>query len=532
MRRRDFLRNCVIASPAVFNLNKLLALPSRMEDDKEINAAGQTGRLLSDLQFRNSGIVDREMQFNYLDLPMAYGEGPEHWNLAPEVKYLFQTEGERRLDPPSGMRSAVPMGGLGSGTVELRADGSFRDWNIYNNSPAGGPKIQIDDTFFGIWTREKAGKPSAAVLRTHPPDGLPGVAQIEYSGAFPVSRLRFGMPNSPLNIELFAYSEFRQRDSDASATPAAIFTFLVHNPSQQDVDLSLLLNTRNYTGGNIETDRRVLFEKGGNQPTSGSISAKVHGEGLDVSAAAGMELGGLWNDFSATGKVKSLAGVPEVPRYGALAASTEIRSGETRAITFVLAWYLPYRPYKSQVPGNYYTKLFISADDVADRVLSRLGQTWSDINGWQQTIFNNTLPAWLQDALINSAATMYKTSLRFKDGTFMQWESFSCSGLNPLHIDFYRVLPYAFLFPDLEKQMLVEHAKSQQADGFIPEQLTTGCWGPESELGHPGGRVMGDSETCFLLWALASVCMDRRQAVSGFHLGQSKEGGSVADWAQ
>jgi uncharacterized protein (DUF608 family) len=88
----------------------------------------------------------------------------------------------------------------------------------------------------------------------------------------------------------------------------------------------------------------------------------------------------------------------------------------------------------------------------------------------------------------------------------MQWESFSCSGLNPLHIDFYRVLPYALLFPDLHKQMLVEHAQSQDEDGFIPEQLTTGCFAVESDLGKPGGRKMGDSATGFLLWAWQIYC--------------------------
>ena len=27
----------------------------------------------------------------------------------------------------------VPLGALGTGTVELRGDGSFRDWQIFNN---------------------------------------------------------------------------------------------------------------------------------------------------------------------------------------------------------------------------------------------------------------------------------------------------------------------------------------------------------------------------------------------------------------
>ena len=33
------------------------------------------------------------------------------------------------------MRSAVPLGGLGTGSVELRADGRFLDWLVENEGP-------------------------------------------------------------------------------------------------------------------------------------------------------------------------------------------------------------------------------------------------------------------------------------------------------------------------------------------------------------------------------------------------------------
>jgi len=108
---------------------------------------------LAQLQFRNSGVVRRDMQFRYFDQPVAYVEDLERWNVQGISMYLYQLEGGKKIDPPVGMRSAVPLGGLGSGTVELRADGSFRDWNIFNNSPAGGTKIQRDEALFGIRIR-------------------------------------------------------------------------------------------------------------------------------------------------------------------------------------------------------------------------------------------------------------------------------------------------------------------------------------------------------------------------------------------
>lgn len=44
----------------------------------------------------------------------------------PAVKYWGAT-------PPTGMRSSVPLGTIGQGSVELRADGALRDWRLVFN---------------------------------------------------------------------------------------------------------------------------------------------------------------------------------------------------------------------------------------------------------------------------------------------------------------------------------------------------------------------------------------------------------------
>ena len=46
----------------------------------------------------------------------------------------------------------IPLGGIGAGTVELRPDGLFHEWQIMNNKPlAAGPEPQIpcDGAYFG-----------------------------------------------------------------------------------------------------------------------------------------------------------------------------------------------------------------------------------------------------------------------------------------------------------------------------------------------------------------------------------------------
>jgi non-lysosomal glucosylceramidase len=461
---------------------------------------------LAALKFKNSGIVRSEMHFGYLDQPVEYSEDVEYWNVTRRAKYLYQIAGESKTAPPTGMRSAVPLGGLGSGTVELRADGSFQDWNIFNNSPAGGTKVRIDDAFLAAKIID--GKKSTSwTLRTQPPSDLPAIAQIEYSGAFPVSRLKFSDPDCPIGITLYAYSEFHPHNSAASATPAILFTFVLSNPTSRVIDATLLFNLPNQIHGKL-SGLPVTFSYSGQEPTSGELALRASGSN-SIYPLAASSLHELWSNFS-NGREPSIAS-DVVPRYGALAAQTSLAPHQDKLVTYVLAWYFPFRPFKNQIPGNYYTRLYKSADDVAEKTLSRLPETWKEIGAWQQAIFSSSLPEWLQDSLVNSVATLYKTGMRFSDGRWRQWESFSCAGLDPVHIDFYRILPYAFLFPDLQKQLFLTHIRYQQDDGAIHEQLTQGCYTADSELDDAGGRVMGDSASDMLLeaWQIYSWTGDK-----------------------
>lgn len=42
------------------------------------------------------------------------------------------------VTPALGVRSAVPLGGVGAGSVEMRADGALHEWTIVNQSPGEG----------------------------------------------------------------------------------------------------------------------------------------------------------------------------------------------------------------------------------------------------------------------------------------------------------------------------------------------------------------------------------------------------------
>ena len=73
--------------------------------------------------------------------------------------------------------------GISTGSFELRADGTFHEWTIFNQYPAGAAKIQvIDNVFLGVRTAT-AGGSVAVVMQTHPNDTrLPAVEGLEYRG--------------------------------------------------------------------------------------------------------------------------------------------------------------------------------------------------------------------------------------------------------------------------------------------------------------------------------------------------------------
>ena len=141
--------------------------------------------------------------------------------------------------PPAGMRSAPPLGGLATGTVELRADGSLQAWTIENASPAGSAKMsRLEDAVIGIrypgGFGTTAQPPRSRMVRTTPPvvPGMPpadGLAAIGFAGAQPYTRLTPLDPDIPagLNLQIFGRSRWRLGDMTTSHTPAVGFTLTV-----------------------------------------------------------------------------------------------------------------------------------------------------------------------------------------------------------------------------------------------------------------------------------------------------------------
>ena len=156
----------------------------------------------------------------------------------------------------------MPLGGLSTGSVELRGDGSLHEWIIHNAGPSGAAKIQqYPKAFFAMKVDE-----NARVLQTHPAvnGGNFGVSSLKYQGSHPVSKLTIEPDETAsqrgnhtmflrhrqhlsdhtvaLSAALYGFSTLSVGDRVASARPAVAFPLDVHNAGTGDANIGLLFN--------------------------------------------------------------------------------------------------------------------------------------------------------------------------------------------------------------------------------------------------------------------------------------------------
>jgi uncharacterized protein (DUF608 family) len=153
------------------------------------------------------------------------------------------------------MGSGAPLGGLGTGFIELRADGCFHEWQIFNSGPwaqnarstTAPPGTGPQYLRFLLRTHSKPDTvPQIRRLYLRSDEGdnytLPYVQDIEsidYQASFPVTHLQYNDATIPVRVSVLAFSPFIPGNERDSATPGFHLTFTIENTSHTEVDVSL-----------------------------------------------------------------------------------------------------------------------------------------------------------------------------------------------------------------------------------------------------------------------------------------------------
>ena len=411
-------------------------------------------------------------------------------------------------------RVAMPLGGIGTGTVSLGGRGDLRDWEVVNRPAKGFVPRQA---FFALHARPHGGDGVTRLLEgpldtslyegargsTAPNHSLPRFRDCTFEAAYPFGQVVLADPEVPLSVRLQAFNPLIPADADRSGIPVAVLRFVLANSSDVPVDASVCGSLQNFIGtdgsagapkANRNTFREtpelrgLLLSSDGVAPEAeqwGTLALAVLGNGPVTHRTAwsegnwGAGLLDFWDDFSADGALDERAASGEAP-VGSLAARVSVPPGETRTLTFLLAWHFPNRlTWTPSVPptaadriGNYYTTQYTDAWDVVARTAADLPALEADTLTFVQAFCASALPDVVKEAaLFNLSTLRTQTCFRTADGRLYGWEgcddrSGCCHG-SCTHVWNYEQAT-AFLFGDLARSMReVEFLHSTRDDGHM-----------------------------------------------------------------
>lgn len=204
--------------------------------------------------------------------------------------------------------SGIPLGGIGTGSVELCSDGEFHSWQISNQKRITTVcfEKEVDDgekhtgaLSFYIRAKETDKKPIVRKLgmKCDTNDFTyrmfawnKPVESITFNVEFPVCKLEYNDCALPCKVSLNAVSPFVPHNSDLSATPGFYLDFTVENTSESEIDISLagrlIPSFMNVTDGRknriiLENDIATLISESKNNSRKadcGNVSLSLVGE--------------------------------------------------------------------------------------------------------------------------------------------------------------------------------------------------------------------------------------------------------------
>ncbi|NDF37878.1 MAG: hypothetical protein EB140_02940, partial [Proteobacteria bacterium] len=394
--------------------------------------------------------------------------GPKSW---PSI---------RAYDGPHRARVAMPVGGIGTGTVSLGGRGDLRDWEIINR-PAKG--FAPRPAFLALRTRDATGSIAVRALEgplddhlyegplgaTAPTHGLPRFREATFHAAYPFGRVDLQDPDIPLHVSLGAWNPLVPGAVEDSSLPLVALQIGLSNPGSTPVEASVAFVLRNFIGTNGETgtpNRNVNEFRSGTTADGRTLTGVLlRTDGLadtdecwgtvaistpmpDVttrlawtSAGWGGALLEFWDTFTATGHVTPIDANPsDHSPIATIVVATSVPAGTTISVPLTLSWHFPNRlswtpegiavglggganAFGPPVIGNEYTSHFSDAWDVAMHAVPCLEALENRSLAFVHTVTMSDLPSEVQEAaLFNISTLRSQTCFRTPDGNFWGWE--------------------------------------------------------------------------------------------------------------
>lgn len=349
----------------------------------------------------------------------------------------------------------------------------------------------------------------------------------DYYSLYPKSWYDYRWDRFPAHVTLEQFSPVLPDNYRESSYPVAVYRWHADNPTDHAVTVSVLLSWTNMLGwfrdysqnmhdsldaGNV--NHWVDTEEGAAGHMKGIVFDRVHVRPVEdewdgqmavaTLASPGVEVtyqttfrtdseganatktdgGEIWNSFSTDGRLANsdLSWVSGGEHLGgAIAVRFTLQPGEKRVVPMVIAWDLPIVQFGSGRKWyRHYTRFYGTSGTNAWKI-ARDGllnaSRWSDaIDAWQAPyVTNESKPLWYRGELFNEMYILADGgslwgrpvgSDQKTADTFGFLECFDYPFYATLDVRFYGSMPLAKFWPDLDKQVLRQFAKT------VPENLT------------------------------------------------------------
>jgi uncharacterized protein (DUF608 family) len=405
----------------------------------------------------------------------------------------------RQLD-----RLAMPIGGIGTGTVSLGGRGDLRDWEIVNRPAKGFSPRQA---FFAIRAAGDGTAPVARCLEGPltsgyegwsgapvPHAGLPRFTGASFHAAYPLAQVALSEEGLPFDVRIEAWNPLIPTDADRSGLPAAMMRFVVRNTTDASLEVSVAGVLENFVGRDGTKGESVgnvndLVEAGalsGVLLRSDGVSVEAEQWGsmaLATSVVDGSTISrrrdwthtswsgpllDFWDDFLEDGDLGDREPSGEITPIASVCHRRTIAPGEEAVFAFQVTWHFPNRQnwergltsadaVPQQTVGNWYTTQYEDAWDAATTIPAQADDLEEATVDFVSAFCATPLPEVVREAaLFNLSTLRSQTVFRTPDGKMFGWEGIqdhvgSCHG-SCTHVWNYEQAT-AYLFGSLARSM-------------------------------------------------------------------------------
>lgn len=422
-----------------------------------------------------------------------------------------------------GYWQGAPVGGFGSGTFSRTYRGDFSRWHL----KTGVHKYEtVDANQFAMYQKSEGASAGVAQVlsATHPHNQSLSawkwdypVGAGDYYALYPKSWYDYRWDRFPAHVVLEQFSPILPNNYRESSYPVAVYRWHAENPTDHAVTVSVMLSWANMLGwfnsfsrdlssrrnhgnrnhfatepqGTTGTMKGLVFDRNHFGPVENEWDgqfaiAALESPGVEVSHFTTFNPGDdgkrVWESFARDG---TLGGNGEdwvssgETLAGAIAVRFTLKPGEKRTVPMVIAWDLPivefgsgrkwYRRYT-----DFYGTTGTRAWDIARDGLLKSTE-WSDaIDAWQAPYVNDeSKPIWYRGELFNElyiladGGTLWGRPVGSDPKTppsFAFMECFDYPYYATLDVRFYGSMPLVKFWPDIDKQVLREFAKTVPED--------------------------------------------------------------------